>query len=83
MTAKNDTLFLTESEIAKRIGLNADQFKNALPALQRIGFPQPDPLFADRRYWPAIQAFLDRRAGLASGSGSAIPARDEVEPWKR
>lgn len=83
MTAKNDTLFLTESEIAKRIGLNTDQFKTALPALQRIGFPQPDPLFADRRYWPAIQAFLDRRAGLETGYVGAIPARDEVEPWKR
>ncbi|MBW8285875.1 MAG: winged helix-turn-helix domain-containing protein [Rhizobium sp.] len=80
---KPGALFLTEAQIAARIGIEVDAFKIALPALTKTGFPQPDPLFAGRRYWPACQAFLDRRYGLTSSSPSAIPALDEEEPWKR
>lgn len=82
MTAKN-ALFVTEAQIAERIGLTTDQFRGALPALAKAGFPMPDPLFENRRYWPACQLFLDRRYGLAPSSPSATPALDEVEPWKR
>ncbi len=78
-----DTLFLTDSEIAKRLGLDTEQFKTALPALLKEGFPRPDALFAERRYWPACQAFLDRRYGLASSSPQANPGLDEEEPWRR
>lgn len=81
--SKADALFLTEGELAARMGLKLEVLKIALPALGQEGFPMPDPLFAGRRYWPACQAFLDRRYGLASSSPSAIPALDEVEPWKR
>lgn len=78
-----DTLFLTDGEIAKRLGLDKDQFEIALPALLKEGFPRPDALFADRRYWPACQAFLDRRYGLASSSPQSNPGLDEEEPWRR
>lgn len=81
--SKSDALFLTEGELAARMGLKLDVLKTALPALSQAGFPSPDPLFDGRRYWPACQAFLDRRYGLASSSPGAIPALDEVEPWKR
>lgn len=80
---KATALFLTEAQVAERMGLTADQLKAALPALDKSGFPMPDPLFFNRRYWPACQAFLDRRYGLASSSPSAIPALDEEEPWKQ
>ena len=78
---KAAALFLTEAQIAARIGLDTEKFKNALPALTKSGFPDPDPLFAGRRYWPACQAFLDRRYGLTSSSPSAIPALDGEERW--
>lgn len=81
--SKAEALFLTEAQIAERMGLTTEQLKIALPALMQAGFPMKDPLFADRRYWPACQAFLDRRYGLTSSSPRAIPALDEVEPWKR
>lgn len=80
MTAR-DALFVTEDQIAKRIGLTADQLKTALPALAKSGFPMPDPLFENRRYWPACQAFLDRRYGLASSSLQANPGLDGEERW--
>lgn len=80
---KATALFVTEGELADRMGIKLDLLKTALPGLQKIGFPQPDPLFENRRYWPACEAFLDRRYGLSSSSGQGNPALDEEEPWKR
>ena len=80
MAAKS-ALFVTEAQIADRMGLSTDQVKNALPALVKAGFPMPDPLFENRRYWPACQAFLDRRYGLTSQSPEANPGLDGEERW--
>ncbi len=78
---KAHALFLTESQIAERMGLSAEQFKVALPALKVAGFPEPDPLFCKRRYWPACEAFLDRRYGLTPAIGSRLAAVDGEEHW--
>lgn len=78
---KAGALFLTEAQIAERMGLKTDQLKAALPALNKSGFPEPDPLFENRRYWPACQAFLDRRYGLAASSVDANPGVDGEERW--
>lgn len=76
------SLFLTEGELAARMGIDLPILQTALPALTKAGFPVPDPLFANRRYWPACEAFLDRRYGLSSSSPQGAPALDGVEPWK-
>lgn len=83
--AKSDKLFVTEAECAERIGINTDGFKTIVSELTRQGFPLPDPLFANRRYWPAVRAWLDRRYGMGE-SGSMVrtpPGLDEPEPWKK
>lgn len=77
--AKSDKLFVTDAECAERTGLTTEQFKGALPALTKAGFPAPDPLFANRRYWPACKAFLDRRYGL--GNLTKPPGLDGEERW--
>lgn len=79
--SKANALFLTEGQIAERIGLTTEQFKAALPALDKDGFPEPDPLFQNRRYWPACQTYLDRRYGLAPSSAEANPGLDGEEIW--
>lgn len=82
--AKSDKLFVTEAECADRIGLSTEQFKIALPAAIKGGFPAPDPLFANRRYWPAVKAWLDRRYGLGDDSTlRGLPGLDGVENWKQ
>lgn len=78
---KSAALFLTEAQIAERMGLTTDQLKGALPTLAKSGFPAPDPLFENRRYWPACQAFLDRRYGLAASSQQVNPGLDGEERW--
>lgn len=78
---KASSLFLTEGELAGRMGVELELLKTALPALAKSGFPSPDPLFGGRRYWPACEAFLDRRYGLSSSSGQGTPALDGDEKW--
>jgi hypothetical protein len=81
--ARSDALFVTDGELAARLGLSLDQLKIALPAAQKAGFPVPDPLFADRRYWPACVAWLDRRYGLLRDASRGPYEPDGVEKWKR
>lgn len=78
-----EKLFLTEAECAKRIGIATEEFGRMISGLERQGFPRPDALFADRRYWPAVRAWLDRRYHLQTSDGvTAPPGLDVQEPWK-
>ncbi|NRP19908.1 hypothetical protein LPJGGPFB_03166 [Ensifer adhaerens] len=86
--AKSDALFVTEAQCAERLGLSLDQFKMALLAASKSGFPMPDPLFANRRYWPAVKSWCDRRYGINGSStppdGNRIkapPGLDGNENW--
>jgi hypothetical protein len=79
--ASTNAIFLTEAQVAARMGLSTDQLKAALPALTKSGFPTPDPLFFNRRYWPACEAFLDRRYGLTESTVQANPGLDGEERW--
>jgi hypothetical protein len=74
----DDRLFLTDVEIAERVGLAPLDWKATVSALEKSGLPRPDPMFGERRYWPAVRAFLDRRAGLMTSTS----ARDGEEHWK-
>jgi hypothetical protein len=77
--AADDRLFLTECEIALKVGIAALDWQAAAHVLEKSGLPRPDPLFGQRRYWPAVRAFLDRRAGMAQ---SLAPlTRDGEEKW--
>lgn len=57
-------LFLADAEIAKLLGMAPAQWQATATVLERSGLPMKDPQFGDRRYWPAVRAYLDRRAGL-------------------
>ncbi len=80
---KSDTLFVTDAQCAERLGLTTEQFKTALPAASKEGFPPLDPLFGNRRYWPAVRAWLDRRYGIGDKSVQGPYSPDEPEPWKK
>lgn len=75
----SDTLFMTDGEIADRIGMSALEWQQTAKVLERAGLPSPDPLFHNRRYWPAVRAYLDRRAGLVHDAPP--PIRDGEEKW--
>jgi hypothetical protein len=77
--ASDDHVFLTETEIAERVGLPALVWQAAATILEKSGLPRRHPLFGQRRYWPAVRAFLDRRAGLKQSSTPLT--RDGEENW--
>ncbi|OCJ68624.1 hypothetical protein A6U97_08210 [Agrobacterium tumefaciens] len=79
--AKSDKLFVTEAECAVRIGLDTNDFKSIVSTLEKAGFPLPDPVFKNRRYWPAVRAWLDRRYGIDRATDGPYPP-DGVERWK-
>lgn len=69
--AKHDALYLTEAEIAARVGLSLQEWDAVASKLERVGLPTTDPVFKSRRYWPAVKAYLDRRNGLPQAANSA------------
>jgi len=60
-------LYLSDAAIAKLLGIGKDRWRANAVVLEKQGLPRPDPLFGRRRCWPAVRAFLDRRAGIGSG----------------
>ncbi len=62
---EKDKLYLLDSELIRRIGVPEKTMRSILPALEsKYNFPRKQPLFGDRRYWPAVKAWLDKHNGL-------------------
>jgi hypothetical protein len=59
------SLFVTEAEIARRLGQTRCGWAAKAEVLERHGLPRRDPLIGGR-YWPAIVAFFDRRYGVSN-----------------
>jgi hypothetical protein len=63
-----DTLYLTDAELIRRMGVPEKIARQAIEVLdrdpRRSGFPQKSKLWGDRRYWPAVKAYLDRTNGV-------------------
>lgn len=70
-------LFPHESDIARAVlgPGRAQEWSCLAPSLERQGMPRVDPVFG-ARYWPAVRAWLDRRAGLSS---MTVPAKPDGE----
>lgn len=64
---EKDKLWLTDAEMIRRMGVPEKVARAAIRALDAhrdSGFPQKQKLWGDRRYWPAVRAYLDRTQGL-------------------
>mgnify|MGYP001570919320 CR=1 FL=1 len=69
------TLWVTDAELIRRMGVPEKIARAALAELDKHrdrGFPQKQALWGDRRYWPAVRAWLDATNGLKM---SATPLR--------
>ena len=63
-----DTLFVTDAELYRRLGLPVRIAKPLIEEGERkYGFPTKSKLWGDRRYWPAVKEWLDRTNGLNLG----------------
>lgn len=72
------TLYVTDQQISEIWGVCDKTARRAIKALERAGgFPRKDPLFGGKRYWPAVEAFMQRRAGL----NVPVVSTDGEENW--
>jgi hypothetical protein len=76
-TETRETLWVTDAELIRRMGVPEKIARAALHALdadpRRTGFPQKNKLWGDRRYWPAVRAYLDKQNGLTIPSPPTAP----------
>ena len=62
---EKDKLYLTDAELIRRIGVPEKVLRPMLPGLERdYAFPKKSALFGGRRYWPAVEKWLDTHNGL-------------------
>ncbi|SFU39062.1 hypothetical protein SAMN02799631_00400 [Methylobacterium sp. 174MFSha1.1] len=62
---RNHGLFPCKAEVARRLSQTPTEWKPKAKILERHGLPRIDPLMGGR-YWPAVQAYFDRRYGLST-----------------
>lgn len=73
---EQDKLMLTDAELIRRLGVPEDIGRRVLRFLdeKRTGFPRKQKLWGDRRYWPAVEKWLERNCGmLDEGAARLIP----------
>jgi hypothetical protein len=69
-------IFVSDREMYRRLGVGPKTGRLAVHALEPSGFPLKQPLFGNKRYWPAIRFFLDRYYGLIDGHRAEAAAAD-------
>jgi hypothetical protein len=61
----------TDVQVASRLGCSVSWFADNKKLLYRAGMPQPDVLLGGKTDAKALEAWLDRRAGLIDAAGTA------------
>lgn len=83
MTAPaDDKLYVNDTELIAKLGIPEKRARAILRELDRrpTGFPRKQKLLGDRRYWPAVQAYLDRNNGVILGGDAARSAAENRAP---
>lgn len=63
-TPEVETLWVTDAELIRRMGVPEKKARETLRVLDdKRDFPQKQKLWGDRRYWPAVLAYFNRRYG--------------------
>jgi hypothetical protein len=76
----SSALFVSDTEMLRRIGVSKKIGRIAIRELEkRLAFPPKDPLFGNKRYWPAVRAFLDARGGVTTLPPRAIYTPNDAE----
>lgn len=72
---RKDVLFVTDAELIDRLGVPSDVARDAIRMLDRnprSGWPQKQTIWGNRRYWPAVKAFLDRTSGILRNDAARV-----------
>jgi len=79
---KAETLYVTDAELIRRSGIPEHKARRLIRELDRLpsGFPPKDKLCGDRRYWPAVRAWFDKRTEKLIAQSKLEPARRTGRP---
>lgn len=57
------SLWVTDAELIRRMGVPEKIARATIREMDRLpsGFPPKEALWGNRRYWPAVRAFLDHQ----------------------
>lgn len=62
---EKDKFFVTDAELCRKLGVPEHIARTTIDFYEaKAGFPPKEKMWGDRRYWPAVQAWLDRQHGL-------------------
>src|SRR5258707_6436254 len=75
--AREEGLFVSDVELYRRLGVGPGTGRIAVRSLEYNGFPKKDPLFGNKRYWPAVRAFLDDHY-IRRSARNAAPSRSRT-----
>lgn len=67
MNENDQTLWVTDAELIRRLGVPEKIMRANLRAFDRdrgSGFPQKRALYGNRRFWPAVLAYYEATEGL-------------------
>ena len=67
LALRPQTLFVTDTEMIRRMGVPEKIARAAIKALDEnphSGFPQKSELWGNRRYWPAVEAWFREQQDL-------------------
>ena len=73
--SKRGGLFMTDGELVEMLGIPekvARETIRYLDARPAMGFPRKNPLWADRRYRPAVEAWLAKTNGHKIASPALV-----------
>lgn len=75
---RDQGLFPCEAEIARRLSQDPAEWPAKAIVLERDGLPKIDPLMG-ARYWPAVEAYWNRRYGLSRVEASALDGQENLD----
>lgn len=77
-TNTRETLYISDEELIRRLGAPRRAARAAIHMLDRTpgsGFPKKQALWGNRRFWPAVEAYLYRTNGLKLDAPPTIGGR--------
>jgi hypothetical protein len=75
---RDQGLFPSEAEIARRLSQTPAEWAAKAKVLERNGLPQIDPVMSGR-YWPAVQAYWNRRYGISTVEVSQPDGEEDLD----
>lgn len=74
---RDEGLFPSEGEIARRLSQAPDAWRAKAKVLEREGLPRIDPVM-EGRFWPAVEAFWRRRYNLTKVEASQPDGTEDL-----